>query len=40
MKKEALKQRFREYSAAFRTGIREVDMNLQLKQEHTLRVLA
>ena len=40
MKKDALKQRFLEYSAAFRTGIREVDINLQLKQGHTLRVLA
>ena len=39
MKKEAVKNRFLQYAASFKNGIKEVDMNVQLKMDHTLKVL-
>ena len=39
MKKEAVKNRFLQYAASFKNGIKEVDVNVQLKMDHTLRVL-
>lgn len=39
MKKEAVKKRFLQYAASFKNGIKEVDINVQLKMDHTLRVL-
>ena len=40
MKKEALKNQFLQYADSFLTGNAEVDINLQLKKDHTLRVVA
>ena len=40
MKKEALKNQFLQYADSFLTGNEEVDINLQLKKDHTLRVVA
>ena len=39
MEKEAIKHRFLQYAASFKNGIKEVDINVQLKMDHTLRVL-
>ena len=39
MKKEAVKKHFLQYAASFKNGIKEVDINVQLKMDHTLRVL-
>lgn len=39
MIKEAIKKRFLQYAASFKNGIKEVDMNVQLKIDHTFRVL-
>ena len=39
MKKEAVKKRFLQYAASFKNGIKEVDINVQLKMDHTLKVL-
>ena len=39
MKKEAVKNRFLQYAASFKNGIKEVDINVQLKMDHTLKVL-
>ena len=39
MKKEALKNRFLHYAASFKNNIDEVDVNVQLKIDHTFRVL-
>ena len=39
MKKEAVKNRFLQYAASFKNGIKEVDVNVQLKIDHTFRVL-
>lgn len=40
MRKEALKNHFLQYADSFLTGNEEVDINLQLKKDHTLRVVA